>query len=110
MWPFDREVFGHLEGRARNCRSREGRLRCTERFWELPMAIATGARIPSTSRGALAKDGGFTLGDILTILRRRWLLILMDGLCGVGLAIVASTWMPRRYEAAAGVAVDSTPR
>ena len=73
------------------------------------MAIATGARIPSTPSRVLANEDGFALGDILAVLRRRWSLILLVGLGGAGLAILASTWMSQIYEAAAVVAVDSTP-
>ena len=73
------------------------------------MATATGARIPSTPRGALPHEGGLTMSDVLTVLRRRRLLILMVGLCGAGFAIVASTQMSPTYEAVAVVAVDSKP-
>ena len=48
------------------------------------------------------------LGEILAVLRRRLLLILSVGVCGAALAIGASTRIPRTYEAAAVVAVDST--
>ena len=72
------------------------------------MAIVDSARRSSLLRGAEGNEGGFKVGEILAVLRRRLLLILSVGVCGAALAIGASTRIPRTYEAAAVVAVDST--
>ena len=72
------------------------------------MAIVDSARRSSLLRGAQGNEGGFKVGEILAVLRRRLLLILSVGVCGAALAIGASTRIPRTYEAAAVVAVDST--
>jgi capsular polysaccharide biosynthesis protein len=72
------------------------------------MATAASARPLSLPRGAQGTEGGFTLREILAVLRRRLLLIVAVAVCGTALAIGASTRIQRTYEAAAVVAVDST--
>src|SRR3954453_729252 len=71
------------------------------------MAIAAAPQTMPIARGVPASEGGLSLRDILAALRRRLRVIVTTGLCGAILGVAASSQLPRTYESAAVVAVDS---